>query len=246
MVFWKSWCVLFVLQFNHSHRAYVLRLQNRIKRYNGKITTATKRAEATTSDATSPAAVPGESEKRRMFKSIVSINTSALIHLYSLIGMPLDKDAASRFIKAGIANQPSKPSSSSTFYSAGATVGDPLAGPGPHSRLSSLARASTSQPTSGTEAAGGSSSDSEEDLQVYTSMVASTSAAPAEPTSAETSAHQAISTLNESNKDGNTQADEDKKKKRQEKKRKRLLGVPGEAAPVPKVLQDPLSGMSDI
>lgn len=221
------------------------RLQNRIKQYNGKITAAVKRAEATTSDAASAAAVPSESEKRRMSTSSSIAENSGLISLCSLIGMPLDKDAASRFIRAGIANQPSKPSSSSTFYSAEATVSDPLAGPGPHSRLSSLARASTSQPTSGTEAADGSSSDSEEDLQVYTSMVASTSAAPAQPTSAEASADQAISTLNESNKDGNTQADEDKKKKRQEKKRKRLLGVPAEAATAPKVLQDPLSGVSD-
>lgn len=154
--------------------------------------------------------------------------------------MPLDKDAASRFIKAGIANQPSKPSSESTFYTAQATVTDPLAGPGSHTRLSSLARASTSQPASEAEAAGSGSSDSEEDLQVYASTVASTSAVPAEGVNVAEA--DSKDTTPQAESTNSAQADEDKKKKRQEKKRKRLLGVFGDAVPASNVLQDPLSG----
>lgn len=155
-------------------------------------------------------------------------------------GLPLDKEAASRFVKAGIANQPSKPSDSSTFYSAEATVTDPLAGPGPHSRLSSLARISTptEQGESSAQASSSSSSsDSEAELKIHDSMVASTSvqtqqveepaaeAAPSESTSA---------------------VDNDKKKRRQEKKRKRLLGVDAETPEPRKMLLDPLLGMSSL
>lgn len=158
-------------------------------------------------------------------------------------GMPLDKEAASRFIKAGIANQPSKPSDSSTFYSAEATVNDPLAGPGPHSRLSSLARISTPKEEDGSSglasSSSSSSSDGEADLQVYTSMVAPASsqaqkvqASPKEGPTPEITSQGVVS-----------QADSDKKKRKQEKKRKRLLGTDVETAGFRKTLLDPLQGM---
>lgn len=43
--------------------------------------------------------------------------------------MKVDKDAANRFISAAISNQPKKPESSSSFYTANAQVTDPLAHP---------------------------------------------------------------------------------------------------------------------
>lgn len=56
--------------------------------------------------------------------------------------MKIDKDAASRFIRAAISNQPNKPSSSSSFYTAKADVSDPLSGPGKHSRFQSIEKSS--------------------------------------------------------------------------------------------------------
>lgn len=74
----------------------------------------------------------------------------------------IDKGAADRFIKAAISNQPKAPDASSSFYTASATVQDPLngngEGPGPHSRLSTFKRQE--------EASSGSSSSEEEDLVV--------------------------------------------------------------------------------
>lgn len=156
--------------------------------------------------------------------------------------MPLDKEAASRFIKAGIANQSSKPSSSSTFYSAEATVSDPLAGPGPHTRLSSLARVSTPvEDGSSQQASSSSSSDGEEDLKVFTSMVPGTSGSNVDDMKTDkTSTNEFPSETTET---ANAKAEEDKKKRRQEKKRKRLLGVNNENATPRKITTDPLQGI---
>lgn len=85
-------------------------------------------------------------------------------------GLPLDKDAASRFIKAAIANQPDKPAPDSKFYTAATAVNDPLAGPGPHSRLNSLARASVKD-TSENSVSATASEEEDEDLQVFTDAI---------------------------------------------------------------------------
>jgi hypothetical protein len=77
--------------------------------------------------------------------------------------MKLDKEGASRFIRAAISNQPKGPSSDSSFYNSKATVEDPLDGPGRHTRLVSLAKSSERRPSSMSD---GSSED--EDLQVFT------------------------------------------------------------------------------
>jgi len=80
--------------------------------------------------------------------------------------MKIDKKAASRFIKAAISNQPPQPSAESSFYSASANVTDPMEGrdgPGPHTRLSSLARASSKNADEDED----ESSSEEEELQVH-------------------------------------------------------------------------------
>lgn len=151
--------------------------------------------------------------------------------------MPLDKDAASRFITAAIANQPSKPNSNSSFYSAEATVSDPLAGPGPHTRLSSLARISSDTSEKESEGAeAGSSSSSGEDLQVYASMVPNTNTASAGPS--DITGSTGMPSGNRDSRETN-QAQADKQKRKQEKKRKRLLG---DGLPAAKKVQDPFSG----
>lgn len=155
--------------------------------------------------------------------------------------MPLDKEAASRFIKAGIANQPSKPSGSSAFYAAEATVSDPLAGPGPHSRLSSLSRASTAKETDGSGAASGSDSDSDVSLKIYASMVHATSGTNGND-GPQAEGSSAAATSIAAPKGDAEQVEADKKKRRQEKKRKRLLGVNSDSNSSQKIALDPLQG----
>lgn len=87
----------------------------------------------------------------------------------------INKDAASRFIKAGTHNKASAPSASSSFYTSKATVSDPREienqnnGPGVHSRLSSLGRNAAGKGKKPEEADSDSSSSSgeESDLQVH-------------------------------------------------------------------------------
>lgn len=80
--------------------------------------------------------------------------------------MKVDKDAASRFIAAAIANQASKPAASSSFFTANATVTDDRSGPGRHSRLSTFARQEEHRQNSKVEDQHESSSE-EEDLAVF-------------------------------------------------------------------------------
>ena len=100
----------------------------------------------------------------------------------------IDKDAASRFIKAGTHNKAGAPSASSSFYTSKATVDDPRDsendGPGVHSRLSSLSRNAAGKGKKPEEAdSNDSSSSSEEgDLQVHDDENEATAA----PTSAGT------------------------------------------------------------
>lgn len=89
--------------------------------------------------------------------------------MFTTGSMKIDKSAASRFIKAAISNQPPQSSAGSSFYTASATVTDPLEGrdgPGPHTRLSSLARASTKNSESGQDDDSSGSSSEEEGLEV--------------------------------------------------------------------------------
>lgn len=85
----------------------------------------------------------------------------------------IDKDAASRFIRAGTHNKAGAPNGSSSFYTSEATVDDPRKnendGPGVHSRLSSLSRNAVGKGKKPEEAdSNDSSSSSEEgDLQVH-------------------------------------------------------------------------------
>lgn len=80
--------------------------------------------------------------------------------------MKVDKDAASRFIAAAIANQAPKPAASSSFYTADATVTDDRSGPGRHSRLSTFSRQEEYRQDSKADDQRESSSE-EEDLAVF-------------------------------------------------------------------------------
>lgn len=78
--------------------------------------------------------------------------------------MKLDKDAASRFIKAAISNQPKTKSSNKALYTVNVTVSDPLDGPGKHSRFSTYGRQDDSRKQA--ENSGDRSSSEDEDISI--------------------------------------------------------------------------------
>ena len=165
--------------------------QKRIQPYNGKINAASKQ--------TASGASGGDKRECSGWcfsvSSVRATRTRQLMpwlytHSPNSAGtFKIDKDAASRFIRAGTHNKAGAPNASSSFYTSEATVDDPRKnendGPGVHSRLSSLSRNAAGKGKKPEEADSNdsSSSSSEEgDLQVHNGG----NEAVAAPTSAST------------------------------------------------------------